>query len=417
MVRALLPAGLAAVLSACGEAQEATPPVVATDSAGVRIVANFRSMWEGAPTQRGWRISEAPTRVMGLELLQVSGVAPLPSGKVSVASGGLNELWVFGRGDSVGEVVGGPGDGPGEFRRLGGVFPCGEGTLVADDFDRIHVFAPDGGHLRTEELRRLVGDGVRRVLGVSADCSDVLLRTGPFVAPAPGRTTRMPISLAWSTPPGVRDTLVVDANGWQVTSLNGRDAPFVVWGRDTYAGTNGRVTVVAGSDFPEYKVFQDRRLSMIVRWSPEPQRVEAADRDHYSALRDRLVDEFPPLSEFLLELGEYPDIPETKPVFAGVLVDDENRVWLRRYPAFVAGRPDVFDYTGSSFAHVLRQALSEQENWTVFEADGRWLGSVSLPPNFSLKVVRNGEAIGVQYEALGVERVVAYQVSQGPPGR
>jgi len=120
----MLLAGALTVLSGCGGEGE-VPAVQLLDSAGVRIVENHRPAWEEG---RGWTIGAEPLLRLGvvegdpaLQFEGVTGLARLDDGTVIVADGGAQEVRFF---DSMGSpltVIGGKGEGPGEFSGLSGL--------------------------------------------------------------------------------------------------------------------------------------------------------------------------------------------------------------------------------------------------------------------------------------------------------
>ena len=44
--------------------------------------------------------------------------------------------------------------------------------------------------------------------------------------------------------------------------------------------------------------------------------------------------------------------------------------------------------------------------WTILAPEGRWLGSVEMPPGFTPIQLREDRILGVERDDLGVERVV-----------
>lgn len=111
-------AGLAAgLLAACGTA--APPDAVATrDSAGVRIVENARPVWR---TASSWTIARAPSLEVGgprdsHPIGQVAGAVWLTGGPLVVADRQALILRFHGPEGRLRSVVGGAGEGPGEFR-------------------------------------------------------------------------------------------------------------------------------------------------------------------------------------------------------------------------------------------------------------------------------------------------------------
>jgi hypothetical protein len=91
------------------------------DSAGVRIVENARPVW--APAE-ALRLSLSPALVIGTrpepsyELSRVAGAARLSDGRIVIADGGSLQLRFFDSQGVFSNAVGGPGEGPGEFRRI-----------------------------------------------------------------------------------------------------------------------------------------------------------------------------------------------------------------------------------------------------------------------------------------------------------
>jgi hypothetical protein len=81
---------------------------------------------------------------------------------------------------------------------------------------------------------------------------------------------------------------------------------------------------------------------------------------------------------------------ETKPWLQQLLVGRNGRVWVKEWEPF------------------WRDA--ESSWWGLFDVDGRWLGSLSLPPRFRLTDVEEDRILGVWRDELDVERVREYQL-------
>jgi len=70
----------------------------------------------------------------------------------------------------------------------------------------------------------------------------------------------------------------------------------------------------------------------------------------------------------------------------GMRVDAEGNLWLEEYE--VAGLPE--------------------DRWSVFDPDGRWLGVVQLPTDFTLNEVGADYLLGIETSELGVQYVRQY---------
>jgi hypothetical protein len=50
------------------------------------------------------------------------------------------------------------------------------------------------------------------------------------------------------------------------------------------------------------------------------------------------------------------------------------------------------------------------QTWTVFDSAGVWLGELTLPAQFDVKVVARGREYGVLEDSFGVESVQVYRL-------
>ena len=81
------------------------------------------------------------------------------------------------------------------------------------------------------------------------------------------------------------------------------------------------------------------------------------------------------------------------PLFTIPVGDSEGRVWL---PAYRPG-----------------DRREGTPGYTVFSADGEWLGTVEAPPRFRMLDVAHGLVLGVQLDEMNAESVVVYELVGG----
>jgi hypothetical protein len=81
---------------------------------------------------------------------------------------------------------------------------------------------------------------------------------------------------------------------------------------------------------------------------------------------------------------------------------------VRRYPDFIAGRPDLYDRDVP-----LRYSPPPgdvPEVYSVIDAAGRWLGEVDVPADFVVRGVYRNRVLGVWKDELDVEHVRVYRL-------
>ncbi|HEX2168146.1 MAG TPA: hypothetical protein VHG09_13010, partial [Longimicrobiales bacterium] len=176
---------LAAILLVAGCAADGEPELVTTrdtvithEGADVTVqVVENEVVPDDLPT---WSVDSTPALDLGglggseeVVLFRVTGAYRLSDGRVVVADGGSSELKVFDDEGALTGTIGGPGEGPGEFRRLSyvGLLP-GDSVVVWDMGQaRLTVFGPDGVRARDFHIGATPESPRSSVSGVFADGS------------------------------------------------------------------------------------------------------------------------------------------------------------------------------------------------------------------------------------------------------
>lgn len=329
-----------------------------------------------------------------------------------IVNGGTSQILRYDLAGNLKLRIGRRGSGPGEFSRLSGLYRCGGDTLVANDFSRMVTLSPAGGFLRTEPVRRAPGEGSIRVRGATADCSTFVLSPGVDVSPELGQVGRRSTRFTWGSLDGTeRKDIGAFPTREVVTRIVEEMAQPVPlpWGADGAWAIGQGQFHIGSTDRAEIRVFAPSEgLVAIVRWAAKAQPITEQDRQLYQARREWLLEAFPPAAPVAAPLDEYPKIPDKMPLFRSLLLDDAKNLWIRQYPRFVAGRPDLFDrdvpmrYTPPSGL--------EAERWTVLDSGGRWLGEVETPLDLVVRSVYRNMVIGVWKDSLDVEHVRAYRL-------
>jgi hypothetical protein len=324
----------------------------------------------------------------------VRGVLRQPNGDLIVANSGSQSLLAY---DSIGSLlaeIGGRGEGPGEFQGMAGLGTCAGDTIVVWSGSRASLFDAERVFVRSVPTNR-DGGGLRRVGGISSDCSKLLVID---------RMPQAPTARSW---PHVIRWLPEDGEPVTLREFPGRPmarvgesnrplpfGPVPVW------ATDGDRVYLGLADRPEVLVFDGRGAELAsIRWDADARPVTDQDRSTGKGLYDEEIaaemQRLPPEVASQIPWPRWEDIPlaETKPSYSDLLVDDEGNLWVLEYPDAMGGQPELY-----------RPRVGEEpEIWSVFNEDGASLGSVEMPSGLELLAVADGHAIGVFRDEFDVE--------------
>lgn len=373
------------------------------DSAGVRIVENSAATW-AVP----WRVAEQPSLTIGSvegdpdhELDQVTGAVRFADGTIAVANAGRFQILFYNSAGDLTARAGGRGGGPGEFQNLEWIARFGADTLLALDvrshrvsyFDsrgrlgrsvrmepdaRISLprpvgFFADGSLLATHGMYALGGDPPIRVIRDSEPL---------FRYDTDGRTA----TLAGSFPGRERIIVPTAPAGGR---LERRARPF---GRETVFATSGNRFYVADNASYEIRVYSpDGRLVEIIRKEHAP--LALADADITTFQDSVLADANESRRRQMRVLFErQPQPPETLPAYApDIHIDSEGNLWI----------------LGSTLPG------DRRSRWSVFSAEGRFLGMLDLSPGLKVLDIGSDYILGLRRNELDVEFVELYELRRG----
>ena len=370
---------------------------VVRDSAGITLVDNHG---DGL-----WRDSERPSVEVDLVIGEAEGDDNYTFGRiadVAVDSHGqffvldelAQEVKVYDASGTFVRKVGRAGEGPGELGpHLIAVLVSTADTLLVPDesHKRVNVYGPLGTFTRTIRLpaehyalRWVIAGGGLLFQGMTASI-DAAQRwqtwDGLLVLPDEGTSL---------------DTLMgFDYEPADVGTVAEMRLPLirnsVFWDRLD----DGRI---AWSSLDQERVFvhaRDGTLDRVVthgEWRLRP--ASAADRatlaDLYRQKRQRPPDA--PLPPSIV-------LPDTLPAITGLRAGPDGTFWVQRMGEVEFVDPEALavgvrsDWLGGTY-------------WDVFDATGRLLGGLQFPDRFRVTRITEGSVVGVQKDALDVERVV-----------
>lgn len=391
---------LAWLLTGC-EGPAGTPGAggdLGRDSAGVRIVENGEAV--------GWPDDGAPSVVVELVIGSAEGEGPDVFGNVAAldvdASGRIyvldqqaGQVRVF---DQTGSHVGSfgrPGAGPGELGPGAmAVFAAGDGGALVPDVGnaRVTSFGMDGAATSWPLLLErgvpvrwdhLGNDGLVAQLRSIAPGEDGA-RWDPVVRYQVGGTEADTLVLL---PAG--SSVTVGADGLPSISLFEAEPLWDV-------AEEGTLAWAMNSEYEVRRYTRDGALTAIVRRDAELRAVTPGDRRVLTErVGDMLLDQgVPPAAAQAMTARMR--IAESFPALAAVHVAPDGGVWVQRVrvPSDAEGADPVDPMDLGS------------PDWDVFDAAGRWLGTVRLPDGFTLMSLGDQVLHGVLRDDLDVQSVV-----------
>jgi len=337
---------------------------------------------------------------------RIADVALDGSGSVVVADGQTQAATVF---SLDGELLGSfsrRGSGPGEFEYLSRIVTGPDGAVYLAQRGRSAEFSgrPVPQHVETSALGTVTtADGVDyrvpELVAVLRGGSKVLLasrRVGESTPPPALGTTEV------RSAPSQPSLLISTETGWRELSGLPEDRYFV--GQDDegllidgevpfgagplFSATDSSVLLSPGSDYTIREV--DAAGATLRSWTIcglTPREVTDAEIARFidGRLENITDDALATAARSIFEAIEYPD---AHPAVGGLIFDRSRHLWVR------------LESLGQGDAEI----------WAAFTTDGDWVGTFQAPSGVEVQDVRQGTAVGVRTDDLGVQTAVVLQL-------
>lgn len=307
----------------------------------------------------------------------VSGVARFADGHIAVGDQSNSTIKFYDANGKFIRNVGRAGSGPGEFGMLGALLHCGD-TLFAHDYSngtftlvsadaqfgrRVSIALPDS----VKSTNRTVCNGDGKFLTAGWDIQKQDMET-----PGP---TRGPIPF-W----------VSDASGKFAAALGTHEGPekwISISGEGSFIGPRplGKETVMAlgttrayigTADSGTVNVYSvDGKALVPLQIATAVSQVTSADIEAFK-MRDTIA-MTANFREWWISTMKQMKFPNTLPAYSALLVDSDENVWVRSFPA--AGAREV--------------------NWWVFSEGGAPVATMQLPSAFNVTEIGAGYIAGV----------------------
>jgi len=380
------------------------------DSAGIRIIDNAKPLW--APG-REWRLSDKPILDIGggtgadHELGRIAGLTRLSDGRVVVADQSTFQLKFYDASGRHLTSVGGKGQGPGEFTDFDAITKLRGDSIAVDARRTATIFAPSGAFVRTVKW---------------GPFPEGALQT-PFVAVLGrfdnGTAVVMDYPQGQRRPAGAQrwvdssSLFLVDHAGGVIRSV-GR-APVAVFvagpthpapldlGPDAPHASSGRAIYLGFSDQYAIRVYNsDWKLERIIRRAWTPRRLTGREIDTYvDGWMQMWSKKTGPEREAERKKMREDAYPDFVPAYSAILATPTGEIWVREPD--LTGAPGCWCFNGLS---------TVPSKWSVFDAGGRWLGDVAMPPRMIPVEIGADYVLGRSRDADDLPHAVMYRLEK-----
>ncbi len=378
-----------------------------TDSAGVAMVSNTaEGMW-GTSSQ--WTLEEE-LRIGSIEgepeyqFGQVGFIAVDSRDRIYVADAQAQNIRVFASSGEYEQTIGRPGAGPGELGPgLTFLVVASGDTLFVPDLTnrRVNLYAPDGSEAGSFPIA--LERGLPMVWrGTSTGIVACQIR--PLSLPnAPARDSMDAIVL-YGTSGEVTDTLFKFRSGGTL-NLGGQTpeinlySPESVW--DVTA--DGRLLYGVNNEYRISLYGRDGSLERVVSMPFELKPVAETDKRVVMEYLERAWTDAGVPPQALAQLRQIVHFGESFPAFSSILAGPRASIWVQHVqPASELSEEELEDY------NLLEE--SGAPSWDVFDAQGRYLGVVTMPPKFAPRLIRGNQIYGVWRDELDVQYVTRLRI-------
>ena len=363
-------------------------------------VVNREPFWTRSSA---WKLGGSPIVEVGgrrgtgpQDLLKVVGIARLIDGSLVIGNASPSELRYFARKGTFVTSAGGRGTEPGSFESLGWVQALETGGIAAyDEAARsLVVFDEQGAYMHSLLLNYDAKNNgaFLKVVGVFDDESVLIQQSRNEVGLEGSQRSedwfvRVPRA-------GLPRTITTAFPGNEIVRKNYINARHVwtpPFGRSLHVAIAPTRFHVGDNDRYEISVFSpDGTLLHVVRLEGAERVVSREAIDDYIAIR---IPKKTDLPREMLERDLRALITRgTMPAFDALLSDEDGYLWVRD-----------FDY---------RLPADREERWNIFDPNGRYLGSLTMPRAFTLMTIGPKYIAGVSRSSGGAETVRVYELKK-----
>jgi hypothetical protein len=401
---------IAAGVAGCGgDSGASTWTGTMTDSAGVIIVSNgAEGLW---PADDGWGVVEL-LRIGSMEgdpayqFGQIAGIGITSDGRMFVLDQQAQHVKVFGADGVHLATLGAAGSGPGEFALGAGPVLVGAGdTVHVPDLQnqRVNRFAPDGSSAGSYPLN--LQDGLP-ANWADTPSGTIVTQVRPLTFPGQEALENPMDAIIKRAPDGSPvDTLFKMRSGETVDFSGGLPEFHFFVPEPTWALLGDDGLLFAVND--QYHIEQYDGSGVLRRVILKPFEREAVtekDQEIFVNALERIWRDSGVPPQAVEQLKARVNFAELFPAFFRFLAGPEGSMWVQDVVSPSRMSPEEQE----GFNPLLSLGSVD---WEVFDPEGRFLGSVSMPPRFQPTRFLGDRVYGVWRDDLDVQHVMVLGVT------
>lgn len=377
------------------------------DSAGVQLVKNSPTpLWGQGDA---WVLEDVMTigEAAGdpdYQFGQIAGIAVTSDGKIVLTDQQAQHVKVFSPEGMYERTIGQPGSGPGEFGPgLSQVLVGRADTLIVIDMgnQRVNVMRADGSDPADFRMNFEVGIPVGWDMTASGD---LVYQLRPLNLPNTEQRDTLDLIVSATYTGEIVDTLMTPKRGESFTFEDGQPkrmifSPEPVW------SVIGDEFCFAVNDVIRLSIYDAvGTLNRIVTLPGDRQPVTDADIDFFMRTVDRLLQEQnvpPEQAEIIKSTFNFADY---FPAFLSMISGPNGSLWLQRVQQPTA----MTDEELESWNPLLDLGASD---WEVFDAEGRYLGTIDMPHRFQPVTFEGDLLYGIWRDEFDVQYVRVLRIT------
>ena len=381
-----------------------------TDSAGVQIVQNTsEGLWTDAG---GWTTEELLTigEAAGdpnYQFGRIAAVDALSDGRIAVLDAQAQRIQVFGADGTYQESIGGPGNGPGEFSPQAQALFVGQGdTIVVPDMgnQRITLIPPDG---EASSFPLQLEQGIPMRFDMTDDGLLVSQRRQMNFGDPDAETSPTDMILEQQYDGVVVDTVLTPKRGgtFEMSSGGPRITLFAPEPQWTVLSDN-RLAYASNDEYRINVYGSDGGLQQIIAFPFERRPVTERDQETVKRVIRQIWEENGVPPQAMDQMMSSMSFAEFWPAFTQMRSGPQGTLWVQHIR-------DLSSMSDEELEDWNPQSDSGAPEWDVFEADGRYGGTITLPDRFTPWSIEGDRIYGTFRDDFDVEYVRVYRLDTG----